>query len=147
MTNTHVADLVAVNECVEVIDELYDSVLARKARQEIAALTPASAEPVDDTSLQFRIGEIGNQIHNIACEYQDDDELSERLRELRGRLWSIAAEMSHSAPVTVEAAAQVLLDSVTREGSMGLVYAAFDDAGCEWDEVDEALRALSGEKS
>lgn len=37
-------DLVAVNECVEMVDELYDSVLASKARQELDVLTPTLAQ-------------------------------------------------------------------------------------------------------
>ena len=48
MTNTPVADLVAVNECIEMVYELYDSVLARKARQELnQALARAAAAAME----------------------------------------------------------------------------------------------------
>lgn len=67
-------------------------------------------------------------------------------RDLADFTWNLKSG-THPAPMTVEAAAKVLLDNVTREGGMGLVYAAFDNAGCDWDDAEESLRALSGEKS
>lgn len=53
------------------------------------------AVPVEDGSLQARIGEIGNQVHNIACEHQDNEALADRLGDLRGELWEIAKEVAH----------------------------------------------------
>lgn len=58
-----------------------------------------------------------------------------------------AVEMPAHPPqpsVSVAKAAGVLMDSVQREGGTGQVYQAFDDAGCEWDDVFAALRALKG---
>ena len=63
-------------------------------------IVEAEAVPVDDRSLQFRIGDIGNQVHNIACEHQDDEDLSERLADLRSRLWAIAQELAPPAAPT-----------------------------------------------
>lgn len=57
-----------------------------------------AVEPVDDCSLSARIGELGNQLHNMSCEHQNDEHLSERLSELRGIAWSLASEVA--APPT-----------------------------------------------
>ncbi|WP_411839215.1 hypothetical protein [Paracoccus sp. ME4] len=59
-----------------------------------------AAEPVPDDCICARIGELGNQIHNLGCEYQNDEKLSDRLAELRKEAWSItrAAALSQPAP-------------------------------------------------
>lgn len=69
------------------------------------------AVPVGDGSLQARIGEIGNQVHNIACEHQADEALAERLGTLRGELWRLAQEVAHppQPSVSIAEAAEVLL--------------------------------------
>lgn len=45
---------------------------------------------VDDDSLSRQIEDLGNQIHNLGCEHQNDEELSERLQELRTTAWELA---------------------------------------------------------
>lgn len=49
-----------------------------------------SHAPVPDDSLAARIGELGNQIHNLGCENQGNEALASRLEELRTEAWSIA---------------------------------------------------------
>lgn len=54
------------------------------------APAPEVTEPVDDGSLKALIGELGNQIHNLGCERQNDEALSIRLDELRSEAWRLA---------------------------------------------------------
>ena len=69
-------------------------------RRILAALEPAPDqgewEPdiLDDTSARALVGEIGNQIHNVGCEYQDNEGLSERLGEMASQCWSVAQQLS-----------------------------------------------------
>lgn len=58
-------------------------------------------EVLDDASMQAKVSEIGNQIHNLGCEYQNDEALSDRLRELRDQLWDISK--NYTKPVDVAA--------------------------------------------
>ena len=57
-----------------------------------AALTQPepTAQPICDDSLQSMVTELGNQIHNLGCERQDDEALASRLEELRSEAWRIA---------------------------------------------------------
>lgn len=45
-------------------------------------------EPVAD-----RIMELGNQVHNLACEVQNDEALAGELEDIRGRLWDLAGKV------------------------------------------------------
>lgn len=56
-----------------------------------AAPAPVSLEPIADDSLQALLGGIGNELHNLGCEHQNDEALRHRLGELSSRLWTIAA--------------------------------------------------------
>lgn len=58
-------------------------------------------EVLDDASMQAKVSEIGNQIHNLGCEHQNDEALSDRLRELRDQLWDISK--NYTKPVDVAA--------------------------------------------
>jgi len=54
---------------------------------------PVSAEgnpPMDDNCPAARIGEIGNQVHNLGCDYQNDEDLSDELGQVAVTLWDIA---------------------------------------------------------
>lgn len=48
---------------------------------------------LDDTSISCEVGEIGNQIHNIACSLHDDEELQDRLGSLASRAWRAASQI------------------------------------------------------
>lgn len=50
----------------------------------------AEASIADDANLFRQISELGNQIHNLGCEYQNDEKLLERLEELRSTAWELA---------------------------------------------------------
>ena len=52
--------------------------------------TPQADHILDDSSLRAKVGELGNQIHNLGCEYQEDEKLAERLGELRSIAWGLA---------------------------------------------------------
>ena len=45
---------------------------------------------LDETSPRAAIGEIGNQIHNLACEFQHNEDLAEKLERLACELWRVA---------------------------------------------------------
>lgn len=47
---------------------------------------------LDDSSLRSQIGGIGNEIHNLSCEHQNNEKLSDRLSDLSSRLWKLAQE-------------------------------------------------------
>ncbi len=65
-----------------------------KAAELISATQPRPAEILDERSARAQVGEIGNQIHNIGCELQDNEELQERLGELASRAWKVAQGLS-----------------------------------------------------
>lgn len=58
----------------------------------VAALspTPQADDILDDSSLRAQVGELGNQIHTLGCEYQSDERLVERLGELRSIAWGLS---------------------------------------------------------
>ena len=47
-------------------------------------------EPMDDNCPAARIGELGNQVHNLGCDYQNDEDLSDKLGRLAIMLWDLA---------------------------------------------------------
>lgn len=49
--------------------------------------------PISEDSLQSRIGEIGNCIHNLSCEHQDNDEIAYSLQEVRGKAWGLSIDI------------------------------------------------------
>ena len=57
----------------------------------------AEAAIADDDSLARRISELGWQIHNLGCEYQNDEKLLDRLQDLRGMAWEIADTVREGA--------------------------------------------------
>lgn len=60
----------------------------------IAAL---EAQLADET-LAARLYEIGNQVHNIATENQNNEGLASRLAGIASQIWSIASEATPPAP-------------------------------------------------
>ena len=63
---------------------------------------PTQSHPIpeitDDDSLAREIGEIGDQLHNLSCEHQHDDELSARLGTIASALWSLARRTPDPVP-------------------------------------------------
>jgi hypothetical protein len=51
---------------------------------------PDAPELMPDNCLAARIGEIGNQAHNLACDYQNDENLSEKISKIASGLWDLA---------------------------------------------------------
>lgn len=49
---------------------------------------------LDDTSLRAKIGGIGNEIHNLGCSHQGNDEIARVTADLAGRLWGLAKQCS-----------------------------------------------------
>ena len=47
-------------------------------------------EPMDDNCPAARIGELGNQVHNLGCDYQNDEDLSDELGQVAVTLWDLA---------------------------------------------------------
>jgi len=45
---------------------------------------------LDDNCPAARIGELGNQVHNLGCDYQNDEDLSDELGQVAVTLWDIA---------------------------------------------------------
>ena len=45
------------------------------------------------------IGEIGNQIHNLGCEHQNDENLSAALADLASRTWAAAQMFPSDTPI------------------------------------------------
>ena len=54
---------------------------------------------MSDDCLSAKIGEIGNQIHNLGCDHQNDEDLSDRLSKLSIALWDLA---KHAPTVLAE---------------------------------------------
>ena len=48
--------------------------------------------PIRDNSLQSRISSIGNQIHNLGCDHQDNDGIMCQVEVIRGEAWKIAID-------------------------------------------------------
>ena len=49
-------------------------------------------------ALAREIGDIGNQIHNLGCEHQNDEELSARLGTIASALWSLSRQACSQHP-------------------------------------------------
>ena len=51
-------------------------------------------EPMDDNCPAARIGELGNQVHNLGCDYQNDEDLSDELGQVAVTLWDLAKKVA-----------------------------------------------------
>ncbi len=49
--------------------------------------------PVDDSDTVYRIGDLGNQIHNLGCSQQNNEELADYLAELAHQAWNLQGEL------------------------------------------------------
>ena len=70
------------------------------ARAAIAAMPDPSPTPMHEDAPRAIIGEIGNQIHNLGCSNQGNEELSEALANLAARTWA-AAQLVSSEPLSM----------------------------------------------
>jgi len=50
----------------------------------------AKLERMEDECPAARIGSLGNQVHNLGCEYQNDEEISDELGKIASALWELA---------------------------------------------------------
>ena len=50
--------------------------------------------PMDDNCPAARIGELGNQVHNLGCDYQNDEDLSDELGQVAVTLWDLAEKVA-----------------------------------------------------
>lgn len=86
------------------------------ARAEQAEAALAAPEVMHEDAPAAIIGEIGNQIHNLGCELQNDEDASLRLSDLACRLWD-AAKLFPTEPTALdrmlaEAREKALLEAV-----------------------------------
>jgi hypothetical protein len=82
---------------------------------------PDAPELMPDNCLAARIGEIGNQAHNLACDYQNDENLSEKISKIASGLWDLAKK------ATIEPAASKPHPTDTQPTESGAQISA------EWD--------------
>ena len=51
---------------------------------------PAKPEPKEwEESIVDRIGELGSQVHNLGCDWQNDEDISEELCKISVQLWEL----------------------------------------------------------
>ena len=102
-----------------------------------AAPQPAPVGPLreallDDDSLSAQIGDLGNQIHNLGCTYQNEEDLSERLEELRSTAWKLARRADALLAAGLRLPGAVQPDEtpawavVGKDGEISLVYLGED---------------------
>jgi len=59
-------------------------------------------EPMDDNCPAARIGELGNQVHNLGCDYQNDEDLSDELGQVAVTLWDLAKKAGTRTDAQIE---------------------------------------------
>ena len=68
--------------------------VSKKFREAAMNASPLQAieesGPMDDNCPAARIGELGNQVHNLGCDYQNDEDLSDELGQVAVTLWDLA---------------------------------------------------------
>ena len=84
------------------------------------------SEPMDDNCPAARIGDLGNQAHNLGCDYQNNEDLSDELSKVAIMLWDLAKKSETSAQAT---------DKQKR----------YQDSAVE-DWIDEAARTFTAEE-
>ncbi len=117
-------------------DGQIEYVRADVATAHLSAPCAVEAAVLDDESLQAQISEIGNQIHNLSCEYQSNEPLSERLRDLRGKLWDISKRTAK--PVDVAAVREQALEEAAKIADVGMLVPP-DGGSPTKGEIDVAL--------
>lgn len=94
---------------------------ADRADRAEAAL--AAPEVMHEDAPAAIIGNIGNQIHNLGCELQNDEDVSLRLSDLACRLWD-AAKLFPTEPTALDRH-----DAKTREKALREAAEILDDEG------------------
>jgi len=84
------------------------------------------SEPMDDNCPAARIGELGNQAHNLGCDYQNNEDLSDELSKVAIMLWDLSKK------------------SETRSQATDKQKRYQDSAGEDW--IDEAARTFTAEE-
>lgn len=71
---------------------------------QLCKTTPAAdggeGEPADDSSTVYRIGDLGNQIHNLGCSQQNNEELADSLAELAHQAWLLQRDVMRDLTAT-----------------------------------------------
>lgn len=75
--------------------------MVERPKPQPAAAKPES-RPIDDDSPMSRIGDLGNQVHNLGCELQNDENLSDELGKVASTLWDLAGKASSTKPESQE---------------------------------------------
>lgn len=91
----------AVLECAQAwVPEarIIGNVRAGDIARAVSTAISAGIEPLDDSSMRARIGALGNELHNIATEHQNDEELATALGSIVSRLWELSALSAASIP-------------------------------------------------
>lgn len=101
----------------------------RIARPE-AIPRPAKPEPKEwQESILDRIGELGNQVHNLGCNWQNDEDISEELGKISVQLWELQKQ-AHIRTQAERDKAELnqIIDAAMRHGD-GDVASAIVEAG------------------
>jgi hypothetical protein len=108
-----------------------------------------------DDCLAARIGEIGNQAHNLGCECQNDENLSEKISKIASCLWDLAkkATKEPAAPKTqptdtqpAESGAQISAEWVNGLPPRGTICEVWH-LKKEWREVEIVGHVMSHENN
>ena len=91
-------DRVAAKSAITTLRAQLAGANARADRAEAALAAP---EVMHEDAPAAIIGEIGNQIHNLGCELQNDEDVSLRLSDLACRLWD-AAKLFPTEPTALD---------------------------------------------
>ena len=103
-----------VKECISwplskyVMDKNFTVIIRPDAPEEWdgTGLPPVGVEcemgPMDDNCPAARINELGNQVHNLGCEYQNDEDLSDELGKFASSLWDLAKKAPSRTPAQRE---------------------------------------------
>lgn len=67
--------------------------LAQHLAERDAFLAEDAGPQPEQESIADRIMELGNQVHNLACEVQNDEALADELEDIRGRLWDLGGKV------------------------------------------------------
>ena len=84
-----------------VCDDWGNQYCAMQRRADRAEAALAAPEVMHEDAPAAIIGEIGNQIHNLGCELQNDEDVSLRLSDLACRLWD-AAKLFPTEPTALD---------------------------------------------
>lgn len=119
------------------LEEAKASAQADFERRVRECLVAKPVEVLDDASIQAKVSEIGNQIHNLGCEYQNNEDLSDRLKEIRDQLWDISKNCTKL--VDVAAVRKQAFEEAAKIADNGMLVPP-DGGSPACEEIEVALR-------